>query len=305
MLRLLGIGLHDFEVSIHQVPMADPHNILILSYQDHRIYKRRHVYDLVTAFFDSKLADNFTKRLILNIFWRATESPSITLDLARNSGFLSWLHQLAASASDNEDIHLVCSKLLLKILRSLPSTSHGKRWIRGVPQQQIAAIATTLLRSIETGTASDTSSALLLCRKIMLILQIYHNIALSFGDNHLQIQFIKLIIMLLNSCEGYLTPIESPNLLGRDYLLEFAKQEAINRSVDFSSDDRMTFLMVYQLTIHYLLELHLHKMKFMESANTLNEDNKEIFRFLQARSIPLGIGHQTNEWMISCINSLS
>ncbi|KAM3582548.1 hypothetical protein VKS41_005193 [Umbelopsis sp. WA50703] len=285
MLRLLGIGLHDFE--------------------DHRIYKRRHVYDLVTAFFDSKLADNFTKRLILNIFWRATESPSITLDLARNSGFLSWLHQLAASASDNEDIHLVCSKLLLKILRSLPSTSHGKRWIRGVPQQQIAAIATTLLRSIETGTASDTSSALLLCRKIMLILQIYHNIALSFGDNHLQIQLIKLIIMLLNSCEGYLTPIESPNLLGRDYLLEFAKQESINRSVDFSSDDRMTFLMVYQLTIHYLLELHLHKMKFMESANTLNEDNKEIFRFLQARSIPLGIGHQTNEWMISCINSLS
>jgi hypothetical protein len=110
---------------------------------------------------------------------------------------------------------------------------------------------------------------------------------------------------LLNSCEGYLTPIESPNLLGRDYLLEFAKQESINRSVDFSSDDRMTFLMVYQLTIHYLLELHLHKMKFMESANTLNEDNKEIFRFLQARSIPLGIGHQTNEWMISCINSLS
>lgn len=174
-----------------------------------------------------------------------------------------------------------------------------------VPQQQIAAIATTLLRSIEIEAASDTSSALLLCRKVMLLLQIYHKIALNFGDNHLQIQLMRLIIKLLNSCEVYLAPIELPISTSRDTLLQIAKQEAAARTVDFSSDDRVTFLSVYQLTIHYLSELHLHKMKFSENANLLHEDNKEIFRFLQARSIPLGIGHQTNEWMISCINSLS
>lgn len=175
----------------------------------------------------------------------------------------------------------------------------------GVPHQQIAAIATTLLRSIETEAASDTSSALLLCRKVMLLLQTYYRIALNFGDNHLQIQPMRIIMKLLHSCEGYLAPVELPISTSRDTLLEFAKQEATARTVDFSSEDRAAFLSVYQLIIHYLLELHLHRMKFSETASLLHDDNKEIFRFLQARSIPLGIGHQTNEWMISCINSLS
>ncbi|KAI9288533.1 ribosome 60S biogenesis N-terminal-domain-containing protein [Umbelopsis sp. AD052] len=282
-LRLLGVGLHTFD--------------------DHRIYKRRHVYDLITAFFDSKLADMTTQRLILDVLWEATSSPSITLDLARNSGLLSWLHQLATSpAISSEEIHVVCSKLLLRTLRSARASRSGRWFIADIPQRHIGTIAIALLKSSIADEPSDTESAVVSIRKVLFVLQLLHELALHFGENHLTNLLMERIISHLRSCEGYLTATKVPSHFQRLDMLKTAKQEIDMRAKHSGSTDQDTLYSLYQLSIFYLLELQIHRINHAQVQMSVGD--KDTFKYLAARAIPLGFGEKASDWMTQCINSL-
>ncbi|KAH8551242.1 hypothetical protein BGW37DRAFT_54733 [Umbelopsis sp. PMI_123] len=282
-LRLLGVGLRTFD--------------------DHRIYKRRHVYDLITAFFDSKLADMATQRLVLDVLWEATNSPSITLDLSRNGSLLSWLHQLALSSTiNNEEVHVVCSKLLLRILRATQASSSGKWFISDIPQKHIGAIAIALLKSSVAEEPSDMESAVMSARKMVFVLQLLHELALRFGENHISSLLLERIISHVRSCEGYLNATTVPSLTQRMELLTTAQQEIDMRSKQTGSTDQDTMYRLYQLSIFYLLELQLHRINHIQAQTSASDKN--AFKFLAARAIPLGFGEKVSEWMIQCINLL-
>jgi hypothetical protein len=244
-----------------------------------------------------------TQRLILDVLWEATSSPSITLDLARNSGLLSWLHQLATSpAISSEEIHVVCSKLLLRTLRSARASRSGKWFIADIPQRHIGTIAIALLKSSIADEPSDTESAVVSIRKLLFVLQLLHELALHFGENHLSNPLMERIISHLRSCEGYLTTTNVPSHFQRLDMLKTAKQEIDMRAKNSGSTDQDTLYSLYQLSIFYLLELQVHRINHAQVHTSAGD--KDAFKYLAARAIPLGFGEKASEWMTQCINLL-
>lgn len=244
-----------------------------------------------------------TQRLILDVLWEATSSPSITLDLARNSGLLSWLHQLATSpAISSEEIHVVCSKLLLRTLRSARASRSGKWFIADIPQRHIGTIAIALLKSSIADEPSDTESAVVSIRKVLFVLQLLYELALHFGENHLTNLLMERIISHLRSCEEYLTATSVPTHLQRLEMLKTAKQEIDMRAKHSGSTDQDTLYSLYQLSIFYLLELQVHRIHHAQVQTSTGD--KDAFKFLAARAIPLGFGEKASEWMTQCVNLL-
>lgn len=272
-------------------------------HKDHRIYKRRHVYDLITAFFDSKLADTTSQRLVLDVIWMATDSSQITIDLVRNGSLLSWLHQLAASsASNNDEIHTLCSKLLLRIMRSAQVGAGGKRWLTGVPQNHIGTIATTLLKSGLAEEPSDLESSIGNARKTVLVLQVLHGIAMKFDENYLHTQLIQQILSHLRACEEYLKEGTAPSHLQRIELIRLASYDTDIRYSNMMPTDQAALYSLYQLAVYYMMELQIHRIH--RSNLFTSKEDKEAFRFIAARTIALGFGDQVTNWMLACINSL-
>eukprot|EP01135_Chromosphaera_perkinsii_P004791 Nk52_evm22s296 gene=Nk52_evmTU22s296 len=59
---------------------------------DYRIYQRRHVFEMLLSFYDSKLADSYTRGLVIDVFERAVGMKHVLEDLVKNKGLLGWLN---------------------------------------------------------------------------------------------------------------------------------------------------------------------------------------------------------------------
>ncbi|KAF9931389.1 hypothetical protein FBU30_010317 [Linnemannia zychae] len=115
---------------------------------DYKLFKRRHVVDLLVAFFNSQLSEPLSKKIVIEILFNATAIPKVSLQLVTQSSFLSWIHSIAAinpMNSDNE-FALVPARLLLRTIMSCPK--ENIRWMNDIWRNQVAGIATTLLRQL-------------------------------------------------------------------------------------------------------------------------------------------------------------
>ncbi|KAJ3356740.1 nucleolar pre-ribosomal-associated protein 1 [Entophlyctis luteolus] len=65
--------------------------------QDYRIYKRRHVFDLVMSFFHFPLADLQIRKLTFEMLYRATSIPEVLLDLVSERGVLTFMTTVGSS----------------------------------------------------------------------------------------------------------------------------------------------------------------------------------------------------------------
>ncbi|KAF9574547.1 hypothetical protein EC968_006159 [Mortierella alpina] len=116
--------------------------------EDYKLFKRRHVVDLLTAFFNSQLSEPLSRKIVIEILFNATAIPKVSLQLITQSAFLSWLHTLAAiniMSSENE-FSLVPARLLLRAVQTCPKESI--RWMNGIWRNQVAGVATTLLHQL-------------------------------------------------------------------------------------------------------------------------------------------------------------
>ncbi|KAI8916775.1 ribosome 60S biogenesis N-terminal-domain-containing protein [Powellomyces hirtus] len=64
---------------------------------DYRLYKRRHVVDILLSFYPSPLADTQTRKLVLEFLLRATTLPSVLSDMITQSGLLVFLTTLCGT----------------------------------------------------------------------------------------------------------------------------------------------------------------------------------------------------------------
>ncbi|KAK3825715.1 MAG: ribosome 60S biogenesis N-terminal-domain-containing protein, partial [Benniella sp.] len=60
--------------------------------EEYRMFKRRHVIDLLVAFFNSQLSEPLSKKIVIEVLFNATSIPKVSLQLITQSAFLSWLH---------------------------------------------------------------------------------------------------------------------------------------------------------------------------------------------------------------------
>ncbi|KAJ3124397.1 hypothetical protein HK098_001168 [Nowakowskiella sp. JEL0407] len=100
MLRLLLNGLSDFS--------------------DYKLYKRRHVFDILTGLFNSPLADQMSRKLILEILYKSVSIPQVLWEIMSHSGFLSFLN-LTVSTMDftpQNEITLGFGRLLFRTIES-------------------------------------------------------------------------------------------------------------------------------------------------------------------------------------------
>ncbi|KAF9285338.1 hypothetical protein BGZ88_009569 [Linnemannia elongata] len=140
--------------------------------EDYKLFRRRHVVDLLVAFFNSQLAEPLSKKIVIEILFNASAIPKASLQLITQSAFLSWLHSFSAinpMNSDNE-FALVPARLLLRTIMSCPKGNI--RWMNGIWQNQVSGIATTLLRqlSIVKVTGANLTWALASLESILEIL---------------------------------------------------------------------------------------------------------------------------------------
>ncbi|KAG0220462.1 ribosome 60S biogenesis N-terminal-domain-containing protein [Mortierella sp. GBAus27b] len=127
--------------------------------EEYRLFKRRHVVDLLEAFFNSQLSEPLSRKIVIEVLYNATSIPKVSLQLITQSAFLSWLHTFTATnatAIENE-FSLVPARLLLRVVQSCPKESI--RWMNGIWRNQVAGIATTMLRQLSTVKVSSTNLA--------------------------------------------------------------------------------------------------------------------------------------------------
>ncbi|KAF9365845.1 hypothetical protein BGX34_008056 [Mortierella sp. NVP85] len=116
--------------------------------EEYRMFKRRHVIDLLVAFFNSQLSEPLSKKIVIEVLFNATSIPKVSLQLITQSAFLSWLHTFTAinATTIENEFSLVPARLLLRIIQSCPK--ENIRWMSGVWRNQAAGIATTMLRQL-------------------------------------------------------------------------------------------------------------------------------------------------------------
>ncbi|KAG0352848.1 hypothetical protein BG005_007781 [Podila minutissima] len=152
--------------------------------EDYKLFKRRHVVDLLVAFFNSQLSEPLSKKIVIEILFNASSIPKVSLQMITQSAFLSWLHTLSsmsAMSSENE-FSLVPSRLLLRFIQSCPK--ENIKWMNGVWMNQVVGIATTLLRelSVVKVTATNLTWAMTALESILEIFSFVEASSSSAGS---------------------------------------------------------------------------------------------------------------------------
>ncbi|KAG9324490.1 hypothetical protein KVV02_006084 [Mortierella alpina] len=188
--------------------------------EDYRLFKRRHVVDLLTAFFNSQLSEPLSRKIVIEILFNATAIPKVSLQLMTQSAFLSWLHTLAAIniMSNENEFSLVPARLVLRAVQTCPQ--ENIRWMNGIWRNQVAGIATTLLRQLSIAKVTSINLAWALM-SLESILQIFafldfdrkkHLTALdgvgALDTAVLSASHVGMILQLLQICEQ--TMVVSP-----------------------------------------------------------------------------------------------
>ncbi|KAJ3294460.1 hypothetical protein HK104_003568 [Borealophlyctis nickersoniae] len=93
---------------------------------DYRLYKRRHVFDILIGFFQSPLADALSRKLVIELIFKATFIPSILADMITRSGLLTFLHTCITTLemTPSNDFALALPRLCTRVL---------KGWMRADP----------------------------------------------------------------------------------------------------------------------------------------------------------------------------
>ncbi|KAG0230650.1 hypothetical protein BGW41_002440 [Actinomortierella wolfii] len=140
---------------------------------DYKLFRRRHVMELLMGFANSPVSDPLSRRIVVEILFHAAAIPRVALTLITQNGLLSWLHSLAVLtplAAENE-FSTVAARLLLRCLRVCPH--ENIKWMHGLWRHQMIGLATTLLRQLVSVQISTTNVNWALA-VLENILQIYY-----------------------------------------------------------------------------------------------------------------------------------
>ncbi|KAF9973119.1 hypothetical protein BGZ73_003652 [Actinomortierella ambigua] len=148
------------------------------TYDDYKLFRRRHVLELLTGFVNSPVCDPLSRRIVVEILFNAAAIPRVALTMITQHGWLSWLHAWAVLTplAMESEFSMVAPRLLLRGLRACPQESI--KWMHGLWRQQMTGLATTLLRQLANAQVSSTNVGWALSA-LEAILQLYYYASLQ------------------------------------------------------------------------------------------------------------------------------
>ncbi|KAJ3296327.1 nucleolar pre-ribosomal-associated protein 1 [Rhizoclosmatium sp. JEL0117] len=117
--------------------------------QDYKLYKRRHVVDLILSFFHFPLADTAIRKLTFEFLYAASNSPQILVDLITDRGLTPFLTTTITSLNlhPSNELALALPRLFTQIARVwFAQPKHSLIW-----SQSLCTAAVTLVTAVIDG----------------------------------------------------------------------------------------------------------------------------------------------------------
>ncbi|GES88332.1 ribosome 60S biogenesis N-terminal-domain-containing protein [Rhizophagus clarus] len=261
------------------------------TYDDYKVFNRRYIWNTITCYYTSPLADNITHKLIIEILFQAASIPNVITNMIKNQGLLTWLYHICVSSLSEQSLFGL--RIFLRVL--LGCKSSALQWSNCTLIKQSICILTGLLRSIEEIRISE-KTLLLMLNYLNSVLRIFHYLTLisHMPGNILSQNNASILISLLEKCEIHLNSMDIMNSPSLSDPTEI--QHNYNPSLTDNLDELYTMdhdiVKVYREIIRMLFEM------IVISCNAFEDDlvNKII-----GRSLRYSISIEARKWIIECL----
>ncbi|KAI9306444.1 ribosome 60S biogenesis N-terminal-domain-containing protein [Cunninghamella echinulata] len=100
----------------------------IQTFDDYKVFSRHQIWDLLATFYNSGLADDKSKQVIIDIIKQSVTIPTVAIHLIQNNGLLTWIHQIlvsfpSSSAIENE---ITQWKSILQLIQDVVIKEHAQ-----------------------------------------------------------------------------------------------------------------------------------------------------------------------------------
>ncbi|RUP46033.1 ribosome 60S biogenesis N-terminal-domain-containing protein [Jimgerdemannia flammicorona] len=261
--------------------------------EDYKLLKRRHVWDIISSFYNSQMADGITRKIVVEILFNAIAIPTITVELLTHSGLATFLHHIAVTTTHLNHI-LFTARLLLRTILSAHVRHDRLRWVGLAFFQQSASVATALLHAIEKLTVSKVDVPVVLAT-VLDVLKTFHYIALvrvagnpgaPTGTSAFTPHYARKIIGVLRKCEPHLDTVPVGQVTSARYSIPTGMDELDS---------------LYELpsapTAGILMELLVQGDGFVS-------DRSGSFEMVAARVLALGVEDRVGRWVAECLGGM-
>ncbi|RUS32619.1 hypothetical protein BC938DRAFT_474885 [Jimgerdemannia flammicorona] len=261
--------------------------------EDYKLLKRRHVWDIISSFYNSQMADGITRKIVVEILFNAIAIPTITVELLTHSGLATFLHHIAVTTTHLNHI-LFTARLLLRTILSAHVRHDRLRWVGLAFFQQSASVATALLHAIEKLTVSKVDVPVVLAT-VLDVLKTFHYIALvrvagnpgaPTGTSAFTPHYARKIIGVLRKCEPHLDTVPVGQVTSARYSIPTGMDELDS---------------LYELpsapTAGILMELLVQGDGFVS-------DRSGSFEMVAARVLALGVEDRVGRWVAECLGGI-
>ncbi|RIA94625.1 ribosome 60S biogenesis N-terminal-domain-containing protein [Glomus cerebriforme] len=272
------------------------------TYDDYKLFKRRYIWDIISCYHNSPLADNIARKLTIEILFQAASIPKIITDLVKNQGLLTWLHHLCisqeglspTSTQSLSEQSLIGTRILLRVLQGCKNST--LKWSNCALIKQSICILTGLLRSLEEISIVKKETLLWTLNYLNSILRIFHYLTLisPTPNNVFSNYHASILISLLEKCEPHLKSITIINNISLSHPIE------IQHNYHPSLTDNLDALYAMD---HDIVKVYKEIIRILFEMIIINCDKYEddLVKKIIGRSLSCGVSVEARKWVIGCL----
>ncbi|CAI2172221.1 19997_t:CDS:10 [Funneliformis geosporum] len=269
------------------------------THDDYKIFKRRYVWDIISGYYNSPLADNITRKLVIEILFQAASIPKVITDMIKNRGLLTWLHHLCISqqipsSSASRSLFeqsLFGPRILLRVLQGCKnSTLH---WSNGALIKQSICILTGLLKSLEDINLVKKETLSWALNYLNSILRVFHYLTLiSLAPNNILSSYhASIIIPFLEKCEIQLKTLAIMDNISHPIEIQYNYHPSLTDNLDVLYTMNHNVTEMYQEIIRMLFEMIIYDDEF--------DDN--LVKKIIGRALCYNVTIEAKKWVIECL----
>ncbi|CAG8450593.1 16464_t:CDS:10 [Cetraspora pellucida] len=263
------------------------------THEDYKIFRRRYVWDVISSYYNSPLADNISRKLIIEILFQSASIPQAVTDMVKNRGLLTWLQHLCfvlPHSLVNEQTFFGI-RILLRVLQGCKNST--LQWSKDVLIYQAILIVTNALKSFDLYMVKEETISWILNYLNAIIRTFHYLMLISSTTNRIFTPYhISCIFSLLEKCEIHLksklntdeAPSHPINIVHNLYPSLEDNLEGLYM-LDFN------LIRVYKQIIRMLFE-----MVISSGGHDIEVVNKIVYRALS-----MGVSTEAKVWAIACM----